>query len=170
MKTKSDVYNEIDAGRRRFSPRRRSPWQARTSARCAWRRCKPPRRRCRPLRTSLLDKLRELTTLSVEQRLISTLIRMSSNNTFTGDDGRIVLCASRYRLLCELGGSDARICPSCWGASREKGSSTEGTTLIIAPPIRLAERVEGAVPPAPISKSTASANTTNTRSMTLTYR
>src|SRR6059058_4667111 len=34
-------------------------------------------------RTALLDKLRELTTLSVEQRLIATLVRMSANNIFT---------------------------------------------------------------------------------------
>src|SRR4051812_44514828 len=56
-------------------------------------------------RTALLDKLRELTTLSVEQRLIATLIRMASNNTFTREDGRIVLCTARYRLLCELVGA-----------------------------------------------------------------
>src|SRR5689334_24741040 len=56
-------------------------------------------------RASLLDKLRELTTLSVEQRLISTLLRLASTNTFTRDDGRIELCTSRYRLLCELVGA-----------------------------------------------------------------
>ncbi|HEV8496968.1 MAG TPA: cyclic nucleotide-binding domain-containing protein, partial [Gemmatimonadaceae bacterium] len=39
-------------------------------------------------RSSLLDKLRELTTLSVEQRLVATLIRMASNHTFTREDGR----------------------------------------------------------------------------------
>src|SRR5689334_1688219 len=40
-------------------------------------------------RSLLLDKLRELTTLSVEQRLIATLVRLANSNTFTGDDGRI---------------------------------------------------------------------------------
>src|SRR5262245_35343602 len=56
-------------------------------------------------RSALLDKLRELTTLSVEQRLVSTLLRMSTNNTFTREDGAIVLCTARYRLLCELVGA-----------------------------------------------------------------
>src|SRR5215208_2865900 len=37
-------------------------------------------------RASLLDKLRELTTLSVEQRLIATLLRMANNHTFTRED------------------------------------------------------------------------------------
>jgi CRP-like cAMP-binding protein len=83
-------------------------------------------------RTSLLDKLRELTTLSVEQRLVSTLIRMSSNNTFTREDGRIVLCASRESVSLVLG-----------RLTGEGLVERKGTTLIIAPPIRLAERLDG---------------------------
>src|SRR3712207_8223163 len=56
-------------------------------------------------RAALLDKLRELTTLSVEQRLLTTLLRMATNSTFTREDGNIVLDSSRYRLLCELVGA-----------------------------------------------------------------
>ena len=56
-------------------------------------------------RAALLDKLRELTTLSVEQRMVSTLLRMANNATFTREDGKIVLCTARYRLLCELVGA-----------------------------------------------------------------
>lgn len=97
-------------------------------------------------RASLLDKLRELTTLSVEQRLLSTLIRMSSNNTFTREDGRIVLCASRYRLLCELVGATRESVSLVLGRLTAEGLvERKGTTLIIAPPIRLAERLEGSV-------------------------
>ena len=39
-------------------------------------------------RTALLEKLRELATLSVEQRLIATLLRMAQNQTFLAADGR----------------------------------------------------------------------------------
>jgi CRP-like cAMP-binding protein len=56
-------------------------------------------------RAALLDRLRELTTLSVEQRLVVTLIRLAKNGTFTSDDGTISLCPARYRLLCELVGA-----------------------------------------------------------------
>jgi CRP-like cAMP-binding protein len=56
-------------------------------------------------RAALLEKLRELTTLSVEQRLIATLARLSATGTFVGEDGRIALNAQRYRLLCELVGA-----------------------------------------------------------------
>ena len=39
-----------------------------------------------------LDKLRELTTLSVEQRLVAALCRMASHDSFLREDGRIELC------------------------------------------------------------------------------
>ena len=56
-------------------------------------------------RASLLDKLRELTTLSVEQRIVATFSRFSHTDIFAGPDGRITLCPQRYRLLCELVGA-----------------------------------------------------------------
>ena len=56
-------------------------------------------------RSTLLEKLRELTTMSVEQRLIVSLTRMAAFDTFTREDGSLVLNTSRYRLLCELVGA-----------------------------------------------------------------
>lgn len=56
-------------------------------------------------RSSLLDKLRELTTLSVEQRIVATFARFAHTDIFAGADGRITLCPQRYRLLCELVGA-----------------------------------------------------------------
>jgi CRP-like cAMP-binding protein len=94
-------------------------------------------------RSALLDKLRELTTLSVEQRLVATLLRMASNNTFTGDDGRIVLCTARYRLLCELVGATRESVSLVLGRLTGEGLvERKGTSMFIAPPIQLAERLE----------------------------
>ena len=94
-------------------------------------------------RTALLDKLRELTTLSVEQRLVATLIRMANNNTFTCEDGRIVLCTSRYRLLCELVGATRESVSLVLGRLTAEGLvERKGTSLVIEPPARLAERFE----------------------------
>lgn len=94
-------------------------------------------------RTALLEKLRELTTLSVEQRLITTLARMASNNTFTREDGRIVLCTARYRLLCELVGATRESVSLVLGRLASDGLvERKGSTLIIAPLNELAERVE----------------------------
>ena len=56
-------------------------------------------------RSALLEKLRELTTLSVEQRLVAALHRMATHDTFVQEDGRIELGSARYRLLCELVGA-----------------------------------------------------------------
>ncbi|HEY4129630.1 MAG TPA: Crp/Fnr family transcriptional regulator [Gemmatimonadaceae bacterium] len=94
-------------------------------------------------RTALLDKLRELTTLSVEQRLIATLIRMAGNDTFTREDGRIVLCTARYRLLCELVGATRESVSLVLGRLTGEGLvERKGTNLIVAPPGQLAERLE----------------------------
>jgi len=83
-------------------------------------------------RALLLDKLRELTTLSVEQRLIATLVRMASNNTFTGEDGRIVLCSARYRLLCELVGATRESVSLVLGRLASEGVvERSGTTLFV---------------------------------------
>src|SRR4029450_6279354 len=56
-------------------------------------------------RTVLLEKLRELATLSVEQRLISSLVRLSQARMFTTDDGRMALGAAQDKLVGELGGA-----------------------------------------------------------------
>jgi CRP-like cAMP-binding protein len=56
-------------------------------------------------RATLLDKLRELTTLSVEQRIVATFQRFAHTDIFRAGDGRITLCPQRYRLLCELVGA-----------------------------------------------------------------
>jgi CRP-like cAMP-binding protein len=96
-------------------------------------------------RSALLDKLRELTTLSVEQRLIATLVRMAGTDTFTREDGRIVLCAQRYRLLCELVGATRESVSLVLGRLTGEGLvERKGTSLIVAPPARLAERLETA--------------------------
>jgi len=94
-------------------------------------------------RSALLEKLRELTTLSVEQRLIATLLRMAENNTFTREDGRIVLCANRYRLLCEVVGATRESVSLVLSRLTAEGLvERKGTNLIIAPAIALAERLD----------------------------
>jgi CRP-like cAMP-binding protein len=96
-------------------------------------------------RSALLDKLRELTTLSVEQRLIATLVRMANNNTFTREDGRISLCTSRYRLLCELVGATRESVSLVLGRLTGEGLiEREGTTLLVSP-AQLVDRLEAGV-------------------------
>jgi CRP-like cAMP-binding protein len=94
-------------------------------------------------RASLLEKLRELTTLSVEQRLVSTLSRMAANSTFTRDDGCVVLCNAQYRLLCELVGATRESVSLVLSRLTSEGLvERKGSTLIVAPAAQLAERFE----------------------------
>jgi CRP-like cAMP-binding protein len=55
-------------------------------------------------RTMLLDKLHELATLSVEERLIASMLRLADQTQAT-DRTRLQLGPSEYRLLCELVGA-----------------------------------------------------------------
>jgi CRP-like cAMP-binding protein len=97
-------------------------------------------------RAALLDKLRELTTLSVEQRLVTTLLRMSSDGAFTRDDGRVVLSSARYRLLCELVGATRESVSLVLARLTGEGLvERQGNTMIVAPPSRLAERLDTSV-------------------------
>ena len=94
-------------------------------------------------RTALLDKLRELTTLSVEQRLVAALRRMASHDSFLSDDGRIELCSSRYRLLCELVGATRESVSLVLGRLTGEGLvERSGSTLYITPSQRLFERLD----------------------------
>src|ERR1700682_595595 len=56
-------------------------------------------------RAYLLEKLHELAALNVDQRLISTLSHLSTDRSFTTDDGRLKLENSHHRLLCEMVGA-----------------------------------------------------------------
>ena len=95
-------------------------------------------------RTALLDKLRELTTLSVEQRIVAALQRMAAHDSFIHHDGRIELCSSRYRLLCELVGATRESVSLVLGRLAGEGLVERvGSTLFVTPSPRLFERLSG---------------------------
>jgi CRP-like cAMP-binding protein len=83
-------------------------------------------------RSTLLEKLRELTTMSVEQRLIVSLSRMATFDTFTREDGCLVLNTSRYRLLCELVGATRESVSLVLGRfSGESLIERKGSSLVV---------------------------------------
>ena len=94
-------------------------------------------------RTALLEKLRELTTLSVEQRLVAALRRMATHDSFVREDGRIELCSARYRLLCELVGATRESVSLVLGRLTGEGLvERSGSTLYVTPSQRLYERLD----------------------------
>lgn len=95
-------------------------------------------------RVSLLEKLRELTTLSVEQRLLASLRRMGTHQGFLDANGRIELSTSRYRLLCELVGATRESVSLVLGRLTGEGLAERvGSTLLVTPSARLFERLNG---------------------------
>ena len=96
-------------------------------------------------RAALLDRLRELTTLSVEQRVVATLIRMARDETYEREEGRIVLCPARYRLLCELVGATRESVSLVLGRLIHGGLvERRGQMLLVSPAEQLVERLDGA--------------------------
>ena len=97
-------------------------------------------------RVSLLEKLREVTTLSVEHRLLASLRRMGTHDGFLDARGRIELSTSRYRLLCELVGATRESVSIVLGRLTGEGLAERvGSTLFVAPSERLFERLTGGV-------------------------
>ena len=93
-------------------------------------------------RTALLEKLRELTTMSVEQRLVVALARMATFDSFIHEDGCLVLNTGRYRLLCELVGATRESVSLVLGRFTGEGLvDRKGNTLMVHPH-RLAARLE----------------------------
>jgi CRP-like cAMP-binding protein len=93
-------------------------------------------------RSALLEKLRELTTMSVEQRLIVAIVRMATFDTFTRDDGCIVLNTNRYRLLCELVGATRESVSLVLGRYAGEGLIERKGSSMIVHPSRLLARMD----------------------------
>lgn len=93
-------------------------------------------------RTALLEKLRELTTMSVEQRLVVSLLRMATFDNFTRDDGCIVLNTNRYRMLCELVGATRESVSLVLSRFSGEGLIERQGTLLVVHPDRLTSRLE----------------------------
>lgn len=94
-------------------------------------------------RAALVEKMREVATLSVEQRLIATLLRMGCQQTFTGGDGRISLGSAQYRLLCELVGATRESVSLVISRLVAEGlAERSGNAITIAPVATLATRAD----------------------------
>jgi CRP-like cAMP-binding protein len=90
---------------------------------------------------TLLEKLRELATLSVEQRLVAALARMAMHQGFLDADGRITLDAARYRLLCEMVGATRESVSLVLNRLVGEGlAERQGASFTVAPAATLVER------------------------------
>ena len=97
-------------------------------------------------RSALLEKLRELTTMSVEQRLVVALTRLATFPSFTREDGCVVLNTSRYRLLCELVGATRESVSLVLSRFAGEGLIERKANMLIVEPTRLRPRLEDRAP------------------------
>lgn len=80
-------------------------------------------------RGQLMQKMHELAAMNVEQRLVSSLLRLSDDDGIRREDGLLQLDPSHHRLLCEMVGATResvglalnRLVSS--GAAERKGSA-----------------------------------------------
>lgn len=80
-------------------------------------------------RSQLMLKLHELAAMNVEQRLVSSLLRLTDDDGIRLEDGRLQLDPNHHRLLCEMVGATResiglalnRLVST--GAAERKGSS-----------------------------------------------
>ena len=93
-------------------------------------------------RSALLEKLRELTTMSVEQRLLIALARMSALDNIARENGGVVILTSQYRLLCELVGATRESVSLVVGRFVGEGLLERNGTSLVVKPDRIASRME----------------------------
>jgi CRP/FNR family transcriptional regulator, cyclic AMP receptor protein len=95
-------------------------------------------------RSALLEKLRELATLSVEERLIAALLRMADQSAIA-DGEPLVLGPAQYRLLCELVGATRESVSLVFNRLVSAGLvERDGTTFAIPDVPALAKRLSAA--------------------------
>lgn len=93
-------------------------------------------------RSVLLEKLRDLTTLSVEHRIVSAIQRMAAHTGFLHADGRVELGSANYRTLCELVGATRESVSLVLGRLGGEGLvERSGSTVYVDPSPRLFERL-----------------------------
>ena len=92
-------------------------------------------------RIALLDRLQELAAMNVEERLASTLLRLSDDTAFTMEDGSLKLESTHHRLLCEMVGATRESIALALSRMVSAGVAIRGGSTFVISPRRLAERI-----------------------------
>jgi len=92
-------------------------------------------------RTALLEKLQELAAMNVEDRLVSALIRLGDDTTFTLEDGSLKLESSHHRLLCEMVGATRESIALALSRMVSAGVAVRGGSTFIINQRRLVDRL-----------------------------
>jgi CRP/FNR family transcriptional regulator, cyclic AMP receptor protein len=92
-------------------------------------------------RTVLIQKMHELSTLGVEQRVLLSLRRLAAGAVYAGEGDELVLHPAQYRLLCELVGATRESVSLVLNRlGREGLVRRDGPTFLVGPLTTLFER------------------------------
>jgi CRP-like cAMP-binding protein len=95
-------------------------------------------------RAELLEKLRELATLSVEERLIAAMMRLADQSGLA-DGVPLVLGPNQYRLLCELVGATRESVSLVFNRLAAAGVvERDGTVYTVPDLVALGQRLQAA--------------------------
>ncbi|MEO7043027.1 MAG: Crp/Fnr family transcriptional regulator [Gemmatimonadaceae bacterium] len=112
-------------------------------------------------RSNLLQRLQELASLNVEDRLVSVLIRLSEDTGFMVDDSTLKLDSSHHRLLCEMVGATRESIALALSRMVNGGVATRAGTCFVIDTQQLASRLPSVrfdeQTPLPVSKESARA-------------
>jgi len=82
--------------------------------------------------------------MNVEERLASTLLRLSDDTAFTLEDGSLKLESTHHRLLCEMVGATRESIALALSRMVSAGIAKRGGSTFVISPRRLAERIRAA--------------------------
>jgi len=83
-------------------------------------------------RAQFLERLHEMASQNVEQRLLSALSRLSRDDSFLADDGSVKLEIGHHRLLCEMVGATRESIALALGRLVGSGlASRNGTAFLV---------------------------------------
>lgn len=85
-------------------------------------------------RGQLMQKMHELAAMNVEQRLVSSLLRLSEDDGIRREDGLLQLEPSHHRLLCEMVGATRESIGLALNRLVSSGAAErKGSTFVIEP-------------------------------------
>jgi CRP-like cAMP-binding protein len=96
-------------------------------------------------RTTLLERLQELAAMNVEERLVSAILRLGDDVSFTSEEGLVRLESSHHRLLCEMVGATRESITLALSRMIASGAARRAGSTFMVDPRRLTERARAAM-------------------------
>ncbi len=91
-------------------------------------------------RATLLERLQEMASLHVEDRLVASLLRLSHDVAYVGEDGMLRLDSHHHRLLCEMVGATRESITLAVSRMIMAGEAVRDGNEVVVDPVKLRSR------------------------------